>query len=191
MTSPTIRYRHVSSMALFKDNSNGYEIGWRWPRGDNPHLFVVYMEAGVYTMKNTFNGSKIYLDKGHNQPYYIVIDSASWQSGDVIFVWNNQEVFRKHAQFPDAKAINNSERQCDGVCETKSSGDRCYNLSVCACNLLKTNCGWETNYSHFWGLTKRTHAFTWGNWANLKVLADDDWEFNVIKVSNTENYMDR
>lgn len=49
----------------------------------------------------------------------------------------------------------------------------------------------DTNYSHFWNLRKRDYSGNWYYWANLSLLADTDSEYRLVKISNTECYIQR
>lgn len=47
----------------------------------------------------------------------------------------------------------------------------------------------ESNYSHFWSLSKRNSTGTWYSWSNLSVLSDNDPNYYLNKISNTECYV--
>lgn len=51
----------------------------------------------------------------------------------------------------------------------------------------------ETNYSHFWGLRKRDSAGNWYYWSYLPSTpySDNDPEYDLTKVSNTECKMEK
>ena len=51
------------------------------------------------------------------------------------------------------------------------------------------NSGDETNYSHFWNLRKRDSAGNWYYWSNLQLREDNDPEYRLNKISNTECYV--
>ncbi|MEW6448058.1 MAG: hypothetical protein AB1426_08220 [Bacillota bacterium] len=47
----------------------------------------------------------------------------------------------------------------------------------------------DTNYSHFWGLQDRNSSGVWYSWSNLSQWKDNDPDYRLNKVSNTECYM--
>lgn len=47
----------------------------------------------------------------------------------------------------------------------------------------------DTNYSHFWGLQSRNSSATWYNWSNLEELTDNDPNYYLNKISDTEVFM--
>ncbi|MEW6772221.1 MAG: hypothetical protein AB1330_12695 [Bacillota bacterium] len=49
----------------------------------------------------------------------------------------------------------------------------------------------ETNYSHFWSLKRRDSAGNWNYWTNLSLYEDNDPDYYLNKVSNTECYVQR
>lgn len=50
------------------------------------------------------------------------------------------------------------------------------------------NASGDTNYSHFWGM-KFKYNSTWYNWTNLNQCMDNDPDYYLNKINNTECYM--
>lgn len=58
--------------------------------------------------------------------------------------------------------------------------------SVCS---AERNALGDSNYGHFWGLSQMNSGGTWSNWTNLVNFVDNDPNYYLNKISNTECYM--
>lgn len=65
-----------------------------------------------------------------------------------------------------------------------------YQRGVAVCSSERNSTS-DTNYSHFWSLKWMNSSETWPYWSDLQVLGDNDPDYYLSKISNTECYMHR
>jgi len=57
------------------------------------------------------------------------------------------------------------------------------------CSSERNTTSGDTNYSHFWDLKQMNSSGAWSYWSDLHQYMDNDPNYYLNKISNTECYM--
>jgi len=64
-----------------------------------------------------------------------------------------------------------------------------YQKGVTMCSSERDSISGDTNYSHFWSLKWMNSSGTWSYWSDLGRYIDNDPDYYLNEISNTECYM--
>ena len=155
--------RHVSSIYVIDSRGTGYnhaETGWA---KSPPEGWTNPSFFVAWVDNGTYGVSLIGdapLDSNHNYKVQNVLGTNKWR----YYVDGTQKLER-----------------------TYSTSYRC-GMTVCSSERNTTS--GDTNYSHFWALRWMNSSGTWSNWSDLRQFMDNDPDYDLNKISNTECFME-
>lgn len=77
----------------------------------------------------------------------------------------------------------------DGVQKKERTYSTLFRNGSTVCSSERNSLTGDTNYSHFWSLRCMNSQGTWSDWSDLTLFGDNDPNYSLTTISDTECYM--